>query len=57
VALRYLFVMVKVVMGSKNNCDDNDYNNRKLYITIIYFLNKIINLVDVDDNGCTYNKQ
>jgi hypothetical protein len=49
--------MVKVVMGSKNNCDDNDYNNRKLYITIIYFLNKIINLVDVDDNGCTYNKQ
>jgi hypothetical protein len=47
--------MVKVVMGSKNNCDDNDYNNRKLYITIIYFLNKII--IDVDDNGCTYNKQ
>lgn len=27
VTLRYLFVMVKVVLSSKNNCDDNDYNN------------------------------
>lgn len=27
VTLKYLFVMVKVVLSSKNNCDDNDYNN------------------------------